>query len=70
MAKFLEAGERLHCASEFLTIESIADAEAKPAYNLIVEDFATYFVGEQRLLVHDNTLRAPTLATVPGLVEK
>ena len=69
MAKFLEAGQRLHCADGFRTIDSIEEVDALPAYNLIVEDFATYFVGENRLLVHDNTLRTPTLATVPGLVE-
>ncbi|MEQ8788941.1 MAG: polymorphic toxin-type HINT domain-containing protein [Pirellulaceae bacterium] len=69
MAKFLNVGDRLHCAAGLVTIEAITEAEPEPAYNLIVEDFATYFVGARRLLVHDNTLRAPTTAKVPGLHE-
>jgi hypothetical protein len=67
MAKFLALGDKLHCATGFLPIESLEEAPAEQTYNLIVEDFATYFVGEHRLLVHDNTLRQPTLAIVPGL---
>jgi hypothetical protein len=67
MAKFLTAEDKLHCAAGFLPIESLEEAPAETSYNLIVEDFSTYFVGEQRLLVHDNTLRQPTLAIVPGL---
>jgi hypothetical protein len=67
MAKLLAAGERLHGANGSATIESIEEAPVEAAYNLIVEDFATYFVGDQRLLVHDNTLRKPTLSAVPGL---
>ena len=36
-------------------------------YNLIVADFHTYFVGEGKILSHDNTIREPTVALVPGL---
>ena len=39
------------------------------AYDLVVDDFNTYFVGQQGLLVHDNAFRRPTRAIVPGLVE-
>ena len=42
----------------------LSEAEA---YNLVVADFNTYFVGETGILVHDNTPRLPTRATVPGL---
>jgi len=48
-------------------IESTDEAEA---YNLIVADFNTYFVGKGGILVHDNTPRRPTRATVPGLASK
>jgi hypothetical protein len=35
-----------------------------------VDDFNTYFVGQQGLLVHDNEFRKPTRAIVPGLTEE
>ena len=37
------------------------------AYNLIVADFDSYFVGDAAILVHDNTPRQPTAAVLPGL---
>ncbi len=42
--------------------------EAGYAYNLIVADFDSYFVGVAGILVHDNTPRRPTAALVPGLI--
>ena len=36
----------------------------------IVADFHSYFVGEGKILSHDNTLREATSATVPGLTAK
>jgi hypothetical protein len=44
--------------------ESAADAEA---YNLVVADFNTYFVGESGLLVHDNTPRRSARVAIPGI---
>ena len=70
MAKFVEAGERIHSTSGAVVVDSIEDLNPALAYNLVVEDFHSYFVGKQRLLVHDNLLRKPTLAVVPGLKEK
>ena len=29
--------------------------EPQQAYNLVVADFGTYFVGKSRVLVHDNS---------------
>ena len=37
------------------------------AYNLIVDDFHTFFVGDGRLLVRDNTLFGRPYGRVPGL---
>ena len=37
-------------------------------HNLVVADFNSYFVGRDRILVHDNNLRQVTTATVPGFV--
>ena len=39
----------------------------REAYNLVVVDFDTYFVGDKRILVHDNQPLAETAAAVPGL---
>ena len=69
MSKHLKVGDRLHTPNGSLEIERIEEAPLEKTYNLFVADFNTYFVGEQRLLVHDNTLWQPTTAIVPGLVE-
>jgi hypothetical protein len=45
-------------------VDDLPDAEA---YNLVVDDFHTYFVGRLGLLVHDNNFRRPTTAVLPGL---
>jgi len=52
-------------AARVRSIESTGEAEA---YNLVVADLNTYFVGKSGILVHDNTPRKPTRATVPGVV--
>jgi hypothetical protein len=70
MAKELAAGDALHTLTGSLKIEKIETAPDAPAYNLVVDDFNTYFVGHQGLLVHDNNFRRPTRAIVPGLVRK
>ena len=33
----------------------------------MVEDFRCFFVGNDGILVHDNTVRRPTAALVPGV---
>jgi hypothetical protein len=70
MTKELKAGEKLHTVKgpvEIMSAES--DGEAV-CYNLVVADFGNYFVGENKVLVHDNTIRDVTPALVPGLVVK
>lgn len=68
MAKELTSGERLHSLAGSVAIEKIEPVEANQVHNLVVEDFNTYFVGNQKLLVHDNEFRKPTRATIPGLI--
>ncbi len=68
MAKELKKGSRLHGlggGSEITSVEPDGEAEA---YNLVVADLGTYFVGDRGLLVHDNTPRVPTRAIVPGIL--
>jgi hypothetical protein len=70
MAKELKAGNYLHTLSGALKIDQVEElAQPQQAYNLVVADFNSYFVGSANVLVHDNLFRHPTLATVPGLVE-
>lgn len=69
MAKLLEVGDQLHGVSGVLTIDEVDDqVPMNEAHNLVIADWATYFVGEKGVLVHDNTYRAPTRALVPGLL--
>jgi hypothetical protein len=70
MVKELKAGERLHSMSGPVEILGVEDAGEAECYNLVVADFGNYFVGEGKLLVHDNTIRDVTPALVPGLVVK
>jgi hypothetical protein len=66
-ARSLESGQVLHSLSGPVHVSpSDAQSEAE-TYNLVVADFSTYFVGQAMLLSHDNTVRQPTRALVPGL---
>jgi hypothetical protein len=66
MAKEVADGDVLHGVSGSSTIRSVKTVGEAEAYNLIVADFNTYFVGESGILVHDNTPRNPTQAIMPG----
>jgi intein/homing endonuclease len=70
MAKELAAGDLLHSLGGAVRIEKVEPAGEDKAYNLVVDDFNTYFVGQQGLLVHDNEFRKPTQSIVPGLIEQ
>jgi hypothetical protein len=70
MAKRLKVGDSLHAHRKSPPVESVSPIPDGPAHNLIVDDFHTYFVGAQSLLVHDGTLRQPTRALTPGLEPK
>ena len=67
MAKEVAKGDRLRGVSGSFEIRSVESAGEAEAFNLIVADFNTYFVGETGLLVHDNTPRQPTQAVSPGI---
>jgi hypothetical protein len=66
MAKEIEDGAILQGVTGSPRVLAIAPDGEEEAYNLVVADFNTYFVGERGVLVHDNTPRRPTRATVPG----
>lgn len=66
MAKLLSAGTRLLAVTGSVDLSSVQPREDEIAYNLVVGEFHTYFVGASRLLVHDNNCPVPTTASVPG----
>lgn len=64
----LQSGQILHGASGPVHLSSVEFAGEAETYNLVVADFHTYFVGYRKVLSHDNSMRMPTRAMVPGLV--
>lgn len=68
MAKELEVGQRVRSLGDSCEITAIETLSQDVAYNLVVDDFATYFCGDSRVLLHDNTLPKPTGAILPGFV--
>ncbi len=68
MAKEIQAGDQLYGITDGMSVRQ-SEAWPRPqlVYNLVVEDFQTYFVGKHGLLVHDITPRSPTSAKVPGM---
>lgn len=63
----LETGMVLHTASGPARVTQVGEGAKAQTFNLVVADFNTYFVGKQKLLSHDNTVRQPTSVVVPGL---
>lgn len=69
MAKFLApqaSVQSVNGAVEVGDVRLLPPEALTEAYNLVVEDFHTYFVGEAKLLVHDNTCPKPTASKTPG----
>lgn len=69
-ARELRSGAQLHTPRGTVTVSHVEESKPEQTYNLIVADFHTYFAGERDVLCHDNTLRQPTRAIVPGVVAK
>ena len=67
MARKLEPGWRLHTPNGSREISHVEEGPESDARNLLVEDFQCFFVGNNRILVHDNTVRRPIAALVPGV---
>jgi hypothetical protein len=67
MAKELSSGDVLHGVNEPVRLSAATPAEDDVAYNLIVADFSTYFVGNAGILVHDNSPMRPTAVALPGV---
>ena len=67
MARFLKSGLALHSTGGAVGLTKATLLDGEEAYNLIVDEFHTYFVGESKVLVHDSTCPEPTLAPIPGM---
>jgi hypothetical protein len=70
-ARRLRAGREFHAVSGTATaIDRVEiSSDEAPTFNLVVADFHSYFVGEAKILSHDNTVRTPTSMTVPGVAK-
>ena len=62
----LTPGARMLSLGGSVALESVRDGETESCYNLVVEEFHSYFVGKSRVLVHDITCPEAELASVPG----
>ena len=67
IAKQIKPRDRLHGINGAVPVDAVGEIRETEAYNLIVSDFHTYFVGESSLLVHDNSPLLETSAGLPGL---
>jgi hypothetical protein len=67
LARDLEPGDRLHTLDGPLELQGIETGPSLPAYNLVVSEFHTYFVGDARLLVHDNVAPSEDPVALPGM---
>ena len=67
-ARELRHGTLLHGLDGSTLLSTVELGNFERAYNLVVADFQTYFVGQGKLLCHDITVRGPTDAIVPGLL--
>lgn len=70
-ARLLEPGMKLHDVSGVTTITAVVDEGGQaPTYNLIVNAAHSYFVGQAKILSHDNTMPEPSEQIVPGLAAR
>jgi intein/homing endonuclease len=66
-ARDLKPGMVVHGAQRSATVVSNEPGPTSPTFNLVMADNHNYFVGESRLLTHDNTPRQATSLVAPGV---
>jgi hypothetical protein len=67
-ARSLQPGMGLHTAAGVVMLDGIEQETQRTAtHNLIVDECHSYFVGQHKILSHDNTVREPVAHCVPGL---
>ncbi len=62
----LQPSQSLHSVHREPQVTGVEEAFTIDSYDLFVEDFHTFFVGEHGLLVHDATPISPTYTALPG----
>ncbi|MFO0940786.1 MAG: polymorphic toxin-type HINT domain-containing protein [Pirellulales bacterium] len=67
-ARELQSGMRLHGLERSSEVKEVS-LEEKPTrtYNLLVDGFHSYFIGQAAIMSHDNSAIEPVGCTVPGL---
>lgn len=66
-ARQLKSGQPLHTLNGVVLVSHVRECPEAEAYNLVVADFHTYFVGDAKILCQDNLMPRPTNVVVPGL---
>jgi hypothetical protein len=67
MAKDLAPQKMLHAMCKPIEVKAVKRLPDKETcYNLVVDEFHTYFVGQSQLLVHDIECPRPVFVTLPG----
>jgi hypothetical protein len=66
MAKQLEPSTQLHSLKGSIELRGVEQAEIVDCYNLTVDEFHTFYVGQSRVLVHDSTCPEAEMASIPG----
>lgn len=67
MAKQLRRGDLLHGAKGPASVIALRGSSRKTTvFNLVVANTHTYFVGNSRVLVHDDSLYTPPAGVIPG----
>jgi hypothetical protein len=69
-ARKLQSGQELHGLHGAVRVSAVEEGNTAPTYNVEVAEFHNYFVGQEKVLCHDNTVKQPTAAILPGLIEK
>lgn len=66
MAADIAPGMTLHTATGTVRVSDVREDAEQPTFNLVVDEYHTYFVGKDRVLSFDNVDPRPTLRKVPG----
>jgi hypothetical protein len=69
-ARQLRPQMRFHTLTGTVELTNVEAGERHDTFNLVVADFHAYFVGDDKILTHDNTVRKPTNCVVPGLATR
>ncbi len=67
VASQLEKGDSLHSLNGPIRVESVASTTPTEVYNLVVAGQHNYFVGDNRVLAHDNSPVMEPGTLIPGL---